>query len=297
MFKKKPQTEFDRYTDPTGEFSNRKLKMGQWYITHKELLRKILIGVLIVWDVVTISVGLFVWGKYLIYDYPRDEQMAADIGQKNLVSRAQIQAHLPQELNFGALQTWRGRGTTYDFGIEVTNLNEKWVAQVSFAIDYGSGQTDDQSEIILPGQTRMFGVFGIEPTGGVGSGRMVLKNIDWERIPTRDVPYPIDYIARRVQFDVSNVDFVAARAEENTPTNRISFDITNTSLFNYWDVPFVAIYRDGARITGIAPVSVDNFLAGETRSIEVASFVTGLRVERVELQPVLNVFDDSVYLD
>ena len=75
----KPKTpdKFSRYVDPTGEFSNRELKLSVFYLKHKLLLQKIGKNVLIVWCVVSVGYSFGYWVYYFSFGYFEDQKIAA----------------------------------------------------------------------------------------------------------------------------------------------------------------------------------------------------------------------------
>jgi len=70
----------------------------------------------------------------------------------------------------------------------------------------------------------------------------------------------------------------------------------NDSLFSYWESPFIVVFKSGGRITGMAPILLQEFLAGESRRIDINSYMDSLDLDTVEIQPMIDVFERSVYM-
>ncbi|PLX26745.1 hypothetical protein C0581_03930 [Candidatus Parcubacteria bacterium] len=295
MLGNKQNSNFERYEDPTGEFSNKHLKMAQWYISHKILLRKIFIITLSVWSVITIGTGLFVWGKYFIFDYTRDEINISGIAQ-NYVSQEQIQLHAPRALDTKAQRTINSAPEKYDFLLEVQNSNERWIAEVHYMFTYGNGQTDVHEAIVLPGQARHIAVYGhdLERTPTNVSFRLV--DTKWKRVDPHKIYNPLEYIDQRLQFTVDNVEFTPANRSQGTGSHLVSFDISNDSLFNYWEGDFNVIYKNRGQVIAFSPLKIEQFLSGQKRSIERASFMDRLEVDAIEIEPLIDVFDLGMYM-
>lgn len=295
MFKKTEQPKFERYTDPTGEFTNTRLKFSEWYVTHKILLRKIFIWVLAVWSAVTISIGLFVWGKYLIFDYTQDEQNIASI-VTDYVSDAHVARQSAQDLSIGNQWVFNSAEDKYDFAVEVTNPNERWSADISYTFSYNSRQTEVRTTRILPGQTRFVVFFGEESPRRPSGAAFDILDTTWARINPHDVFDPVLFMSQRLLFHTDEISFIPSNRVGGTDSHQISFDVYNDSLFSYWDASFIAIYKRNGRITGMTPLLLQEFLAGESRRIEHNSYMDNLDLDDVELQPMIDVFDQSVYM-
>lgn len=295
MFNKKPVEKFRQYRDPTQEFTNRSLQWGDWYVRHKILLRKIFIITLTVWSVITIPIGLIVWGEYLIIGYARDEQMIASVAN-TYVSRTATLNQAPKNFIIEKIDTFNSAPDRYDFLVGVHNINTNWAAKLTYVFTFNGGQTEEQTTILLPGEKKLITVLGHEmsrePTG------VIFQMIDtqWKRINPHYIADPKAYISHRVSFDTKNFSFTPANKSQGTGANVISFDVTNTSLFSYWQTPFTVIFTDEGTTTGLAPLTISQFKSGETRSIQLTSFADNLQVDGVILEPLINVFDNTVYM-
>ncbi|MBT3538811.1 hypothetical protein HOF40_04475 [Candidatus Parcubacteria bacterium] len=295
MLGKKKPSKFERYQDPTGEFSNKRLKMAEWYVSHKILLRKIFIITMTSWSVVTISIGLFVWGKYLMFDYTRDEINISSIAQ-NYISQEQIKINAPKILNLKTQRIINSAPEKYDFLLAVQNPNERWIAEVRYMFTYGNGQTEVNEAIVLPGQTRNVAVYGHDLTRTPTNVSFRLVDTKWKRIDPHEIYYPFQHIEQRLQFTVDNVKFTPANRSQGTGSHLISFDVSNDSLFSYWEGTFNVIYKNGGQVVAFSPLQIEQFLSGQKRSVERASFMDRLEVDSIEIEPLINVFDLGAYM-
>ncbi|MBI2436386.1 MAG: hypothetical protein HYV41_01415 [Candidatus Magasanikbacteria bacterium] len=295
MFVKKSQEKFKQYQDPTREFTNRSLQIAQWYVGHKILLRKILIIALSVWSVITISIGLIVWGKYLIIDMVRDDQHIASIAN-TYVSQSAIQNQAPKNLIISQVRTFGASPDRYDFIAHVRNENSRWAVKITYMFTYSGGQTEKGTGIILPGADRIITVLGHDlsrqPTGVDFS----IIDAQWKRISAHVLPDPAAYISDRIQFEVRDLVFIPANKSTDTGTNSIQFDVVNMSLYSYWQADFTVRFVNNGQTSGLAPLTITQFKSKETRSIELTSLADNLHVDMVVLEPLINVFDSTVYM-
>jgi len=285
----------DRYEDPTGSFSNRRLKVSTWYLTHRELLRHIVIGVLVVWCVISMSIGLFVWGKYLLVDYARDQANIASIATQ-YISRDAIERQAPTPLVFGSASTYMAGPDRYDFAIEVGNSNDAWIATVEYRFTYADGETEAVSAVVLPGQERLLTVFGHERFGRPSGVSFEHLHTSWQRVSAHAVPDPLMYIAQRVDVSTDSIVYVPANRSLDIATAVVRFNLTNHSLFGYWEYPFLVRFVQGGQVIGITSISVPEFHNGEEREIAIAVFFDHFAIDDILITPVVNVFDPQVYL-
>jgi len=294
FFKKKEQSLFSRYEDPSHEFSNKNLELSRWYVLHKELLYKIFVIVLIIWSVITVGIGLFVWGKYLIYDYPRDEAQFASMSQ-NLVSYNALTSQKPRDIEFGAVSIWNTKDMRYDFSVPVSNQNENWLADVDYHASYNDQQSDIQHAVILPGQRRLLVVFGESTTIQPRAVSIDIDNIRWRRVDRHAITSASDYISHRIDFSVSDVNFLPAGTSVEIPHSVLRFTVENNSPFSYWEIAFIVLLKEGDRVTGLSYLVLDTIDAHEKKAVDMSIFSNNTRVTAIELQPLLNVFDEGVY--
>jgi hypothetical protein len=289
------KSSFEKYTDPTGEFTNQSLKFAEWYISHKLKLRKMLVIFLTVWSVTTLGFSLFMWGNYLIFGYQHDERMISNIGT-SYISPEVIDSFKPADLQISGVQIFQSAKDKYDFVSPVVNSNEAWIARVSYKFTYGTGETAVEEATILPTSESFISFLGESVMNNPSSAELVVTEMNWERIDPHVNPYPTAFTKDRIQFQTSNLVFTPANQEEGGFSHSITFDISNNSLYSYWDPDFFLVYYDQDRVAGVTTFVVDRFKAGETRTIELKSLTEQLYVTDIKLIPKVNVFDENVYM-
>jgi len=76
----------------------------------------------------------------------------------------------------------------------------------------------------------------------------------------------------------------------------LEFKITNQTAYAYYEAPLQILLYSGSELVGVQTYSVNNFLAGEKRNVNL-SWPGGLQtVSRTEVKPNINILDDDVYL-
>jgi len=101
---------------------------------------------------------------------------------------------------------------------------------------------------------------------------------------------------QRLDFNVGEPVIVKpGTGKEDVKGYQIAFDITNATAYSYWSVPlWILLYHNSTQV-GIEQAVLEPFLAGETKKVDVRSLLTNRSINKVEVIPRLNVFDEGVY--
>ena len=286
---------FEGYIDTSGDFSNASLKRAEFYLTHKILFKKIIIGILISWGSFSILFGLFFWGKYFFFDYQQDNINVYNMVNTG-VSKAILQKNKPVDLQISNKYIFASSKDKYDFAVEVANPNKYWIANITYKFYYDNGQTEHMEAVFLPGDSRFLPVYGVESMDIVPNNiKFQLIDVSWQRVDVHDVFDTINYISERVNISIENINFESFGTGSNVG-KLLSFDVVNNTLFGYKTIDLVVVLRSNGEVVGLTPLQISNVEALSSQNISLSLFNNNLMVDSVELQPVLNVFDDSIYL-
>ncbi len=288
---KKPS--LDRYVDPTGELSNKKLKFGEWYVRNRELLRQILIGILTAWCLVAGSYSLYAWGKWVAVDIWADNRMQAELTQAQIPWAYWRDMTAPQSLAIAPVQTVPSGVDKVDFLALVDNPNQHWTAMVTYHFVYGPAETEPQTTTIYPGQRRV--LLGLGNTNE-GAPQLVVDKTEWKRFSAHQIANAAAYLAERFNFAVTDVIFTPASSATGAVTHSLSFNIINTSAYSFWSAKFTALYFDGEQIVGVKQIVVPQFRAGETRAQEIKSLAAQLNVTGVQLIPEMDPYNAATFM-
>ena len=294
---KQQSDQFSRYTDPTGEFSNQAFSVGEWYVRNKLKIRKFFITILLIWSVISVSFGLAYWGYYFSTGYWNDQNMLAQ--QVNEVEdyASMHDWYGPKDLIYGRIGIYETiRQRTYDFVTEVKNPNDKWLATVQYKFVYSGGETPTTTAIILPGVTQPLVYLGQEKVSSPSQTKLQVVDIDWKKIDPHKIFDTATFIASRQAFTYGNFVYQQSSAAKGIPNNSITFDIRNDSSYSYWEADYYVEFYDSNGPVGMTFLRLDKFYTGETRSIDIRSYIEGLYVENIKIYPITNVFDEGIYI-
>lgn len=284
------------YRPASEDLSYRRLRFAEWYLRHKILLQKIGVGFLILWSAVTIGYSSFRWGEYLFFGYWQD----LDLIEKQITefpNYTQTQrGYRAEELLVKHPQAFRAGPGKVDFVAEAANPNERWMARVRYKFVFGGGETDAFETSFLPQSSHPIAVFGYEsdifPTGV----RLEIVDMSWRRLDAHAVPDVGAFLFERLMFGVEDVRFTRAERSE-LPTDQLRFTLSNNSAYGYWQALFSVVLFDGDILSGVVPLTLEQFRSGDIREIDLRFIPDSLSVTDIQAIPLIDVFDSSVYME
>ncbi len=193
---------FTRYVDPTGEFSNRELIAGTWYVRHKPLFKNILIAVLFLWGVVSVGGSVLYVLFYVSEGYWNDQQIFAEEAARpavNVAARTRMAA-LP--LQIGPIDILESSKDRFTPVATVDNPNELWIAILTYRFVYDGGQTPVQTAVVLPGSSSPLPAFGGVYGAFPSNVRLEIVSRSWRRLSARTVSKPKEFVQNQVKREV-----------------------------------------------------------------------------------------------
>ena len=294
--KNKTKNTLSQYVDPVGGFSNRDLRLGTWYVQHKDRLRAFFVLCFMLFDIALLGYGCWGWVEYAVVGYGQDQRMfAGQIAEFEDYSLQQ-RRYMARPLQFSAPTVFQSGEGVYDFVIDVENTNDRWLARVRYQFSYGGGVTTEQELVVMPGVRQPLAVLGVSLGVRPSAVRFHVVSVSWSRIDPHlvfDVPA---YLTERHIFSVSSTTFSYA-AEQGTAGNGVMFMVTNDSVFSYWSPQFLVEFRDGEKREGVMLVTLGEFLAGQTQQIQLQSFMDNIFVSSVMVYPLVHFFDAGEYIN
>lgn len=291
---KKTKTDVGRFEDVTGEFSASQFKRSFWFVTHKLLLYKITVGVLIAVCVFLGVFGLWNWGDYIINGIKADISL-----YKNLTifpDYTGIHEHYaPKQIQISGTNAFPGGSKTYDLVAEVSNPNKNFVIHFDYYFIVDNQKTPNQKGFLLAGESRPLVYYGFKDSYPTGAN-IVIENVLWKRITSHTISDPIFWQNDRLNFTVKDFLFEVPQSTEGVTASVIKFNLTNSSAFGYRDGLFVVGLMQGGGMVGVMPLILKDFKSQETRSVDLRNFSEGLSATDVQLFPSIDIYKQGVYL-
>ena len=289
MKKDKNNLEIDlnKYKDPSG-LSLDKLNFGLWFSENRKKITKIIIICLI-----CISAFFFLYStyNYLIYFFSGskiDEDTMIVSSPKNNVA----------DLIIGTPYVLKSNDS-YDIISTISNPNTKFFASFKYCFNNEAGEISCGSNFILPGEDKYISALGQKINNGVDTVSFKIKEISWQRIDTHKIIDWPSFSSEHLKFTIKNIN-LNLDSDDNLNLKKgldsLEFTINNKSNFSYYEVPLdIVFYRD-SEIVGANKTVVKNFLAGESRTINISWPAMLSGVNRTDIRPELNLLNDGIYL-
>ena len=287
------KVDFGKYVDPTKEFTSQELKWSFWYVKHKALLYRIMVISLISVNAVFIIFGLWKWGIFLLgwQDAQKvQESLSASVNYTGFHPRYSAQPI--QAIN---TQIFSSRENKFDAVAELINPNSRFLARFDYYFIVDGVKTPAQKTFLLSGESRLVAYLGINDGAG-GAPAIVLENIKYERISAHKIADTINWQAYRLNFQVSDFVFLKSLAQEGQNTDAVQFKLTNASPYSYVAPNFYVALLQNQQMVGILPLRLESINSLETKDIDLRNFVSNLSVTEIALYPIINVYDEGVYL-
>ncbi|MBU1132351.1 hypothetical protein KKC32_03865 [Patescibacteria group bacterium] len=275
-------------------FSEDDLKMSYWYVTHRVLIRKI-----ILLSMAIVAGGLLLFGiagilKYYVLDRGRNLALETEISQSKLDYTLLSELNRPSDLAILSTKVLNSGEGIYDIVSEVSNPNAQWMVEsFDYYFIYGEEKTPLKTDFILPGQQKYVLYLGLETASRLGSDDLILENIKWKKVA--------DYqsLAEKILlFDFQNERILPASTSglsEQADVSRVSFDVLNESTYNFWEPRFVILMYRQNNLAGIAQTNLNGLAPGERKTETINLFQSLSGVNRIEISPDMNILDPSVF--
>ncbi len=273
---------------PDQNLSEKQLKFGYWFVTHKIQLKKILEVVLMVVSAALLlfTVGMLV--KLYLIDYNRDRETAQS-SIFSLVNPAAIKAELPVALVTTPVQIYDAEKGTVDVATEITNPNKKHSASWTGQFVGANTTTTKKMEFILPGETKTVVDLGLDSPTRMQGARYIVDGLSWHKVDAHAIP---DYA-----FEVTSSTFASALSPDGKSTvSHVSFIATNHSAYNYWTVKFIVKLYRGDAVAAINSVELQQFTTGETRPVDLVWVQDLAAISKVEVVPQVNILDPQSFM-
>jgi hypothetical protein len=277
----------EKYQD-NNNVSLRNMNIGLWLSEKRALFTRIIIIFLI-----CLSAIFFIYSAYQFYIYYNDnseDNLTVDNGiniPRNNVSELKIEA--PRYFK---------SGDKYDLVAKVTNSNPKFSANFEACFSLGGQELTCANSFILPNETKYIFALGKEIKGDIKTLSYANKNLTWLRVDPHTIPNYESFYADRLNFAYSDINFyniVDSTYNTKNNGNILEFKAKNLSAFSYYDVPLNIALFNGSDLISVNYYHLQNFLSGETRSINI-NWPGDYSNVRVEIYPNLNILNEAIYL-
>jgi hypothetical protein len=275
------------------DMSERQLGFAYWFVTHKILLKKIALGVFIVFDAVFLLYGLYGFVDYFFITGPKETQMLAQL-PKTLVDFRVVHQEAARGLEILSTNLVPSAGK-YDLVAKIRNPNEDWYAKFNYNFIVDGKPTKIQEGFILPKEEKFLFELAVEGMGA-RTASLTMSDIRWQKINPHEIPDYSEWKRIHFNFPISDISFNGIVRADSKVFSQATFKVKNLTAFDFWHVDFKAVLYRGPVIAGVNFIQIDKFYTSDEKDVTLTWYEPIPGVTRVEVYPEVDVFDEKNYI-
>ncbi len=271
---------------------DKNLKLSYWIVSHKILLIKLGIFIIILFNVLIFSISIFIFSKLYIFEYQNYKN------NLNILSNtSQILKTLRpygkndiKQLNLEGTFVFDNNGK-YDFLALFTNPNPNYMANFEYRFVTIAGNTDWKKSFILPGSQKYLYHFSFESEQPLSDTQVEFRNFKWKRI----VKYN-EFAKEHLNFNFTNKEFL--QNLENEKINaKIKFTIQNNSVFSFKELGLLILFENNSEIVAADYIKKQNILANKQYPVEISIYKDIGNASQFLIVPDVNILDQNLYIE
>ncbi|MFH1867312.1 MAG: hypothetical protein ABIJ81_04510 [Patescibacteria group bacterium] len=270
------------------KISNQEFKFGYWFFMHRDLFKKVIIGVLVLLIVVFWGFSLVKLVSYLATSKAHNE-MLENLTGTVVESSAWHTRNQPEEIQ--VLQvTAIPVGKTYDIVALIKNPNLRWAAaKVDYVFLSNGSEQIAGTGYLMPLEEKYFLESNVDLGLSASEVSLEIRDVNWYRI-RNFTEFP------NASFDIADQQLVnLATLSPGSQGMRLRVDLTNISAYSFWEINVQAILKSGSMPVAVATKPVQIMESGKTKSLEFIWTSPLPNVTNIEIKPEVNVLDASVF--
>lgn len=280
------------------ELSDKQLKIGIWWVTHRHQLKKWWVSLLAVADVLLFLYLLFS-GIVLLVTWKKFTLIPYQISQPVIDFKSYQKANAPVDLRIVSTKTIRvpNEQNKYHLLAEIQNPNLKWSAP---SFDYhfvlGGKEQEKRTSFFLPNEQRFLIYYNAESTSPRPEAKLIIDQISWRRQERPEHTPALNFEIKNPQASLIPLPGVGRSAPTSYST-RATAEITNKSVYNFWQVKFIVVLYQGREPVALNEITLDKFLAQESREVGVSWKEAYPSISKVSFIPEVNVLDPNTLFE
>lgn len=295
---KEIEAKMKNYVGPEG-ITTKQLEIGLWYVEHKRQLSLVLIGFLILVSAISWVYTIYGFAYYIARGMSEDEILAKQLVQTSSAGHDYVLQVSAKELAIGPVEVLRSADKKYDLYVQLKNDNQKWWAEFDYYFVAAGRQTQKTSGYILPLEAKYLLALAQDFANLPSPTQLIIENIRWRRIDQHQIPDWNSYYKSHLDIESADIKFTPASVSllsEKLNLNQLSFNVINHTAYNYWEVGFTILFYGGGGLINLDHYSLDDFMSGQKRFVEISWSGNVGRVDKVEIIPEINIMKDNIYI-
>lgn len=277
--------------ESVGGVSGQQLRLSQWWLDHRDQVRKTLIGVFAAFDATLIGIGAWGFTDWLALGGIREERA---IRQMTGASYGQFPATVLEEVQIGAPIVLPADTGKVDILTSVENRNANFWAELQYRLVVGGAELPLRAAFVLPGQAKYLVELSASTADGSTAEVRVERRI-WHRVVTAGGLDPRSFADTRLNIQGENAVYTPSDPLATSPSSSAAFTLANHTAFSFYDVGVLVLLYRGDAIVSVNRIQVDQLPAGARKPVEIFWYQSLPQVTKVEVVPDINIYDPGVY--
>lgn len=279
-----------------GDLSIKQMNIGLWLSVNRKRILRIIIIFLIISSASLFSYSSYHYIIYFLYGRQADRDLVMALTESIFDVNSYRENNMVKPLLSGPVNSFSLNGKT-DFLVTLKNSNEKFFANFDYCIKDDTGQdlACDQG-FILPDSEKYLVMTAQEIEKAPTNLSLQFVNINWQRLNNREIPNWSNYLAERLNLDITDLVYLKPDFNARTPLHTVSFTIKNSSAYHYNRIPLDILLFNGSSLTGLNVYNISDLMSLESRSLKITWPAGTERATKVEIVPDINIIDSDVFL-
>ncbi len=277
--------------DSVGGVSESELRWSEWWVNHRDQVRKAGIGIFAAVDAILLGFGLWGFTDWLAIGGVKEEQAIRQMTGQDYAKFGGVGL---EEVQVGAPFVLYGGAGKVDILAPIENRNGRFWAEIEYHFIVSGVEQPSLKTFVLPGQAKYLTHLGTSSDSGAGVELKIDRRL-WHRAGTYGADSIQSLYDTRLNVVAENPVFKPADPSAATPVSSANFTLANHTAFGYYDVDLLVMLYRGDAIVGVNKLSVDRLQAGEKKTVELFWYQILPQVTRVEVVPDINIYDENVY--
>ena len=277
------------------DLSEKQLKWGYWFVTHKLILRRILAAILIVFSAATLGFS----GYSFVLDVLNAPQMEAQLSafMRSGLNPAVTVAQAPRALSLSNAQVLVTQGK-YDFIGTVANPNQYYAAHFIYRFTGESFATEPADGFILPGEQKFVVRLGVASAARPSNPSFELLSTSWQRIDRHLYPDWKSFADEHLNLPISDIAYVPEieLSKDKPPIGKTTFTVRNDTGYGYYGLRIAVVMYRGPAIVAVNLTAFDSLRPNESRSGEVTWYEDYGAVTQIKVFPEVDILNNASYI-
>ncbi len=272
---------------PTGDkLTSDQIKFGYWFVTHKLLLRRIGIMALMAFDAFLFIVVAYNLLNFYIFSQPEINAQNLALTSDRIKYEYWQEKSAPLPLTMDSVQYLGNVPGKFDLVAFVNNPNKTWyLKELTYHFQDGSVATPSKTTFVLPLQNKVIMELAFASGQSLTNPTLIVDNVKWEK--TADYEFLRDKVWN---VTISEAVFTSeANAAGGPSLNKIKFNATNNSAYNFWDAQFNVLMYRGETLVYVNSIPARTFSSQEKKELNINVFPETVFGTKVEVVPEVDI--------